>query len=287
LAIAIDAYGRDGTRSPSDIFAETVIERDREIGRLRARLVDKKRFIFDELLKRLQGHATVLDETAFAMQKAWKVFRRFFIELGSRLQASGRLDSADDIFFLDIDTVREGLLEPESGCPLALFARQNRVAWSGQLALSPPRCIPPPDHESWQHAVTWPINLRQIGMEHGHDASILRGIAASPGQKRGKARVCKTLKDAASLQAGEILVAANTTPNWTPLFSQALAVVTDVGAATSHSSIVAREFRIPAVVGTQRATQVIGSGDQLFVDGSRGLVYLEELRSEAQVCSLR
>ncbi|MGL3107227.1 PEP-utilizing enzyme [Bradyrhizobium sp. BR 1432] len=96
-----------------------------------------------------------------------------------------------------------------------------------------------------------------------------------PGSRSGRARVCRTLDDAAGLEPGEILVAVRTTPNWTPLFSQVAAIVTDVGAATSHSSIIAREFRIPAVVGTQQATRVVKNGDQVTVDGTAGLVHVE------------
>ena len=80
--------------------------------------------------------------------------------------------------------------------------------------------------------------------------------------------------DFASMRPGEILVAEITTPAYTPLFAMASAVVTDVGGPLSHSSIVAREYGIPAVLGTGSATTRIATGDMIVVDGGRGEVLL-------------
>ena len=77
------------------------------------------------------------------------------------------------------------------------------------------------------------------------------------------------------MKAGDILVAPLTTPAWTPLFARAAAIVTDVGGPLSHGSIVAREYGIPAVLGTGSATRRINSGQAITVDGSAGKVYLQ------------
>jgi pyruvate,water dikinase len=76
------------------------------------------------------------------------------------------------------------------------------------------------------------------------------------------------------LQAGEILVAPITAPAWTPLFTLAAGVVTDVGSAAAHASIIAREFGIPAVVGCGDATSRLKDGMRVTVDGSTGNVEL-------------
>ena len=76
------------------------------------------------------------------------------------------------------------------------------------------------------------------------------------------------------MKAGDILVAPLTTPAWTPLFARAAAVVTDVGGPLSHGSIVAREYGIPAVLGTGNATKRISSGQLITVDGKAGTVIL-------------
>ena len=86
----------------------------------------------------------------------------------------------------------------------------------------------------------------------------------------------------ASMRPGKIIVAKITTPAYTPLFAMASAVVTDVGGPLSHSSIVAREYGIPAVLGTGVATQRISDGQIITVDGTSGLVLLEETGSVTQ-----
>jgi pyruvate,water dikinase len=82
------------------------------------------------------------------------------------------------------------------------------------------------------------------------------------------------------MRPGEVLIAGATTPAWTPLFVMASAVVTDIGGPLSHGSIVAREYGIPAVMGTGVATRRIRSGQTLTVDGNAGLVTLHELEKE-------
>ncbi|HYX50158.1 MAG TPA: PEP-utilizing enzyme, partial [Ktedonobacteraceae bacterium] len=80
------------------------------------------------------------------------------------------------------------------------------------------------------------------------------------------------------MRPGGILVAKITTPAWTPLFALASGVVTDVGGPLSHSSIVAREYHIPAVLGTGVATKHLISGQRITVDGDAGLVETASLR---------
>ena len=96
------------------------------------------------------------------------------------------------------------------------------------------------------------------------------GLAGSAGVARGTARVIHSLAEASKLQPGDVLIAVSTVPPWTPLFATAAAVVTDIGGVLSHSAIVAREYRIPAVVGTGRATTTFKDGEWLEVDGDAG-----------------
>jgi len=72
----------------------------------------------------------------------------------------------------------------------------------------------------------------------------------------------------------EVIVAVTTTPAWTPLFAMAAGVVTEIGGPLSHSSIVAREYRIPAVLGVVSATHRIHNGQTITVDGTLGKVFL-------------
>jgi pyruvate,water dikinase len=84
--------------------------------------------------------------------------------------------------------------------------------------------------------------------------------------------VIRSLAEAGKLQPGDVLVAVATEPPWTPLFATAAAIVTDAGGVLSHSAVVAREYRIPAVVGTGTATITFADGQLLEVDGDAGTV---------------
>jgi pyruvate,water dikinase len=84
-----------------------------------------------------------------------------------------------------------------------------------------------------------------------------------------------SLDDAERLNHGEVLVCPATMPPWTPLFAVASAVVTDHGGVLSHTAIVAREYQIPAVVGTKVGTSLIKDGSTITVDGGEGTVRME------------
>jgi phosphoenolpyruvate synthase/pyruvate phosphate dikinase len=103
---------------------------------------------------------------------------------------------------------------------------------------------------------------------------VLTGIGASAGRVTATARVLGGPQDFGQMRSGDVLVASITTPTWTPLFAMAAAVVTDIGGPLSHSSIVAREYGIPAVLGTAVATRRITSGQPITVDGDAGQVRL-------------
>jgi pyruvate,water dikinase len=105
---------------------------------------------------------------------------------------------------------------------------------------------------------------------------VLRAVAGSPGAYTGTARVCRSLSQAIDdLEEGEVMVCEMTLPPWVPLFSIAGAVVSDVGGVLSHSAIVAREYGVPAVVGSNIGTTVIKTGQTITVDGTKGVVYLD------------
>jgi pyruvate,water dikinase len=98
------------------------------------------------------------------------------------------------------------------------------------------------------------------------------GIAASPGQVEGIARVVMTVDEFDDVSDGDILVCQMTNPAWVVLFTKIAGLVTDTGGTTSHPAVLSREFGIPAVVGTSVATKRIRTGDRIRVDGSLGSV---------------
>jgi pyruvate,water dikinase len=104
------------------------------------------------------------------------------------------------------------------------------------------------------------------------DRALVSGTPASAGRATGLVRIVRGPAQFAELQDGEILVAPLTAPAWTPLFTRAAGVVTDVGSAAAHASVIAREYGIPAVVGCGDATTRLRTGMRVTVDGSRGNV---------------
>ena len=106
--------------------------------------------------------------------------------------------------------------------------------------------------------------------------NVVVGQAASPGHARGRVRVVAGPEDFAAFRAGEVLVARATGPAWTPLFAKAVGVVTDAGTLAAHASLVAREYGIPAVVGTTDATWRLRTGMHVSVDGGAGTVRIED-----------
>jgi pyruvate,water dikinase len=100
----------------------------------------------------------------------------------------------------------------------------------------------------------------------------LEGFPASKGLREGKARVIRDIDRLSEVQEGEILVCPTTSPSWGPVFSKVQAIVTDLGGSMAHAAIIAREYKLPAVVGTATGTSVVKTGDTIRVDGSRGIV---------------
>lgn len=103
----------------------------------------------------------------------------------------------------------------------------------------------------------------------------LLGIPASSGRVKGCARVIVDIQDAKQILPGDILVCQRTTPAWTPYFSIIGGIVVNDGAGIlQHSAVNAREYQIPAVIGTKFATQYIKDGQYITVDGTTGEVFL-------------
>ncbi|GAB3254307.1 PEP/pyruvate-binding domain-containing protein [Kineosporia babensis] len=104
----------------------------------------------------------------------------------------------------------------------------------------------------------------------------LLGTASSPGRICAPAAVILSLNDFQKFGPGQVLVCRTTSPAWTPLIAQAAAVVTEVGGILSHAAIVAREFGIPAITEVPDATSRIRPGQSLTVDGTNGVITIEE-----------
>ena len=113
-------------------------------------------------------------------------------------------------------------------------------------------------------------------IEDIQDTNMLKGVPASSGRARGRARIVLDVHEAMRLSSGDILVTQATDPGWTPVFPLVSGIVLEIGGQLSHGAIVAREYGIPAVVNVQGAMQTIQNGQMITVDGTNGRIYLDE-----------
>jgi phosphohistidine swiveling domain-containing protein len=207
--------------------------------------------------------------------------RLVLIALGEKLVEMGVLDAPDDVILFRYNQLREFIGDPSSmdGRAIAAAARAKRAAAD---ALQP---------RDWVGTVTatqlaFPyLNLWGFPDKFSRSSEIevgkVKGIAGSPGVVEGVARVVMSEAQFDSLQQGEILVCQMTNPAWQVLYGKIVAVVTDAGGTVSHPAVLAREYGIPAVVGTSGGTVRIKTGDRIRVDGNVGVVEILEAAAPA------
>ena len=231
---------------------------------------------FARLLAEAQRAAILREEQVAQLTLAWPVFRRALAAIGELLVARGVIAQPDDVYFLE----RDALFAAIEGAPQDRTAHvvTRRAHWTEQRRLIAPLVIGrvPKMLEALLGAAD-----RAMRDPAPTSPDSVRGVPASPGRATGRARVLRSAADFDRLQRGEVLVCPVTTPSWTQLFERAAAVVTDVGSLASHASIIAREYGIPAVVGTGDGTSRIRDGERVTVDGSAGVVLREAVRPEA------
>ena len=200
--------------------------------------------------------------------------RRIFLEVGNRSAAAGVIAEPSDIWYLTIDEIREDAAAGLTGDRKSQVAAEKAEMERWAEISAPPMVGtdhgPPPDNPVGHAISKFFGDPPRPPSEDNPD--VFGGTPGSPGVVRGTARVIIKLEDAGKLNEGEILVTATTSPPWTPLFATAGGIVTDTGGALSHCAIVAREYGIPAVVGTGVATSLITDGQTLEVDGDSGEV---------------
>ena len=113
-----------------------------------------------------------------------------------------------------------------------------------------------------------------LGSDSDLDSGMLRGVAGSGGVKTGPARIVRSPDEFNKIRPGDVLVCTSTSPSWKPLFGSLSALVSDSGGVLSHTAIVAREYKLPAVVGVKSGTATITDGQLVTVDGDKGIVTL-------------
>ncbi len=216
------------------------------------------------------------------------VFWNKIRELSRIFVNHGFFADVEDIWYLNRYEIQEALYDLLTGWATGVKARgpsywPPEIAWRKGVIQKFREFMPPPALGLAPETVSEPFTIMLWGITNKTmdswlsadgttDLRELNGFAGSAGLVEGKARVVRSLGDLKTLQEGEILVAATTSPSWAPIFTRIRACVTDVGGIMSHAAIVCREYGLPAVVGTGFATATIKTGQMIRVDGNQGVI---------------
>ena len=186
-------------------------------------------------------------------------FRDLFLALGRRFVRRGLVAQAEDIFYLDVVEVREIVKTDQPAHDTRELVRERKDAINRVRDIIPPEII-----FGDQAPSLFPSQGRE-----------LKGTPTSRGVYTGPVRVLKGIQDMSRVQVGDVLVVPYSDVGWTPLFARAGAVVAESGGILSHSSIIAREYGIPAVVSVSGACQ-LADDTQVTVDGNSGRVIVQD-----------
>ena len=263
--------------------AQMAADRDALVAQTRRALNPLSRQLFDWVWKLTKKYAPYREDVMFYMGAAWPTLRKLAHELGQRLTDSGAITQPDDIYYLEsteITAASEARANGQAVPTYAQWVQERRSLREARKLLTPMPVVPVRGEIK-----VGPFSLSMFNPtpSDANEGPVLEGYAVSTGRVTAPATVIYSVEDFVKMEPGTILVCTTTTPAWTPLFSQAVGLVTDVGGALAHGSIVAREYGIPAVMGTGVATERIKSGMMLTVDGDAGTVTLvDEVNPEEE-----
>ncbi len=197
--------------------------------------------------------------------------RVVLMAIGKKLVEEGVLDEPDDVMFLKYNELRY-LMGDLENFDARSIVKQRRAERAESELVKPKDWIGTATESQLEfpYLGLWGFPDR-LYMEH-EEGPTVTGIAASPGVIEGTAKVVLSVDEFDQVRPGDILVCQMTNPAWTPLFSVISGIVTDAGGTVSHPAVMAREFGIPAVIGSSVATKEITSGDRIRVNGSAGTV---------------
>ena len=211
----------------------------------------------------------IREEVMFYLYIGWPVLRPLALELGRRLTDVGTIAAPDDVFYLVTDELSRAIKARKAGKALPEYARlvgERRELREARKRLHPPGTIP---SEASEHPG---VKFKETQAFNDPNSPTLVGVPVSPGTVTGPASLINSPDEFDRMEPGSILVCPMTNPAWTPLFAYATGLVTDMGGILGHGSIVAREYGIPAVVGTGNITQRVEHGQEIRVDGDAGIV---------------
>ena len=250
-------------------FAKVVAEREAKVASLLAQYEDSaEKAAFMQIHEWALQYWGVDEDHHFYIDTMLPAKARLLLlEIGELLVKAKAIHSAEDIFYFYLDELVE-LVQNPTDATATVTAHKEMLAQDAKKEI-PANYGTPPQEEAA------PVIERIFGTksaEVNEEEKTFKGYAASKGTHTGIVRIVRNQDDFAKVKKGDVLVCKTTLPPWTVLFSIAGAVITDAGGILSHAGTVAREYKLPAVLGTKVATQLLKDGDVVTVDGTNGVV---------------
>jgi len=276
--------------------ARLVEERDKIVEEYKSLIqTDDDREAFDQTLSIARRVFPYAENHIFYVENWFhSVFWNKMRQVADILHGAGFIEDKEDIWYLKRGEIRDALWDHVTSWATGVGPRgpsywPKEVEWRKGVMEKFKEWTPPPALGVPPDVVTEPFSIMLWGVTTdvlkkwlaGTEAGAgegdeLMGAPGSSGLVEGKARVIRTVEGLAELQDGEILVATTTSPSWAPAFTKIKGAVTDVGGSMCHAAIICREYALPTVVGTGRATSFIKTGDLIRIDGDSGVVKVLE-----------
>jgi len=265
--------------------------RRERVAELRARLPEQDQAEFDRARTLGERGYPLNDVHNYAVYDLPVALMRYrALEAGRRLMEAGLVAHAEDVFFLEWEELTRALLHRG---PVRDVIGQRKAEHARNQTRRPPPVLgnpppPPPLHVFPPHvaeffAILMAMTAPAEGAERPRREGEVVGVPGSPGVAEGPVRVVLASDQFHTVQPGDILVCPLTTPMWTPLFPFVAGLISDTGGALSHPAIIAREYGVPSVVGTQNGTQVLKDGQWVRIDGNAGTVVVLPAPAEVAV----
>ncbi len=276
---ALKGYVANGYDYNSDYDA-CIKAQDEAIAEFYAKISDPK--VLEEAKAALETCVRMApltpDHHFYIDQGVYSRMRLMFKGIGEMFVKAGILEDSEDIFMLEYEEIRCAGL---GDYPVKELVKQRRAEMEAAAKVHPRdwygtatqwSVYEEPYKGLWGYPQKFEAEQEELKTKAEISKTVLKGIPGYPGVYEGTARFIRDPKELDNVKKGEVLVCKMTNPAWVVCFSQIGALVTDTGGALSHPAVVSREFGIPCVVGTRRATQLIKTGDKVRVDGNTGTV---------------
>lgn len=247
---------------------EAEAHREQALRLVRSRLGPLRRRVFDRLQAATVRFIGWRERISLLMTEDSYLMRRCALALGARLVQRGALEEEGDVFFLYRGELERLAADGPGNEETLAKIRARKAEWAEDEAVDPPDTLCGREGAAG-------LRPPAEGLE------FLAGIGTSAGVRKGRARIVHDpALDGVGLGPADILVVPFTDVGWTPVLSGIAGIVAETGGQLSHTSIIAREFGVPAVVSVPGATRLIREGRMITVDGSAGRVYFESGESD-------